>query len=74
MWTDNLGCEILQRSVGKFQRRQRRKMTRYKAVVRGRLHKLKKGLFSALKLSCLLRTGLKLELKSDTLLAHVNAP
>ena len=43
-------------------------------AVRGRLHELKKGLFSALKLSGLLHTGPKLELKKSTLLAHVNAP
>ena len=35
---------------------------------------LKKGLFSELKLSGLLHTGPKLELKKSTLLAHVNAP
>ena len=39
-----------------------------------RLHELKKGLFSALKLSDLLHTGPKLELKKGTLLAHVNNP
>ena len=35
---------------------------------------LKRGLFSALKLSGLLHTRPKLELKKGTLLAHLNAP
>ena len=39
-----------------------------------RLHDLKKGLFSSIKLSDLLYTGSNLELKKGTLLAHVNAP
>ena len=43
-------------------------------AVRERLHELKKGLFSALKLSGLLHTGPKLELKMGPLFAHVNAP
>ena len=43
--------------------------------LRERSHELKKGLFSELKLSYLLHsTGLTLELKRGTLLAHVNAP
>ena len=42
--------------------------------LRKRLQELKKFLFSALKLSGLLHTGPKLELKRGTLLALVNAP
>ena len=43
-------------------------------MLRERLHEFKKGLFSALKMSDLLHTGPKLELKKGTILAHVNAP
>ena len=39
----------------------------WNGVFRERLHELKKGLFSALKLSGLLHTGPKLELKKRTL-------
>ena len=42
--------------------------------VREHLHKLKKGVFSALKLRDLLRTDSKSELKKSTLLAHVDKP
>ena len=42
--------------------------------LKGRLHELKKGLFSTPKLSDLLHTGPKLEVKRGTLLAHINAP
>ena len=43
--------------------------------LKGRLHELKRGLFSALKLSDLLHsTGPKLKLKRGPMLAHVYAP
>ena len=42
--------------------------------LRGRLHELEKVLFSAPKLSVLLRTGPKSELKTGPFQAHVNAP
>ena len=41
--------------------------------LRERLNEIKKGLFLALKLSGLLHTGPKLELKRGPLLAHVNS-
>ena len=47
---------------------------RQKCEPRERLHELKKCLFSALKLSGLLHTDRKLELKTGPLLAHVDDP